>query len=102
MAHLLADQGGGPGSAGGTAVPRSAEAIVAILAVLKTGAAYVPIDPAHPDARVEFMLEDAAPVAAITTAELRSRLDGNELPVVDSTTPALTASRAPSCGAGGG
>ena len=56
--------------------PRSAEAVVAILAVLKTGAAYLPIDPAHPDARMGFMLADAAPVAAITTAELRSRLDG--------------------------
>ena len=49
---------------------RSAEAIVAILAVLKTGAAYLPIDPAHPDDRIEFMVADAAPVAAITTAEL--------------------------------
>ena len=57
---------------------RSAEAIVAVLAVLKTGAAYLPIDPAHPDARVEFVVADAAPIAAVTTAELRARLDGSE------------------------
>ena len=55
--------------------PRSAEAIVAIVAVLKTGAAYLPIDPAHPDARIEFMLTDAAPIAAVTTTGLRPRLD---------------------------
>ena len=55
---------------------RSAEAIVAILAVLKTGAAYVPIDPALPAARIDFMVADAAPVAAITTAGSADRLDG--------------------------
>ena len=49
---------------------RSAEAIVAILAVLKTGAAYLPIDPALPPARIGFMFDDAAPIAAVTTAEL--------------------------------
>ena len=47
---------------------RSAEAIVAMLAVLKTGAAYVPIDPAAPAARIGFMVDDAAPIAAVTTA----------------------------------
>ena len=59
--------------------PRSAEAIVAMLAVLKTGAAYLPIDPAQPDARIGFMLADAAPIAAITTAGLAARLDGYDL-----------------------
>ena len=64
-------------------LPRSAEAIVAILAVLKTGAAYVPIDPAVPAARIGFMLDDAAPIAAITTTGLADRLDGCDLPVID-------------------
>ena len=62
---------------------RSAEAIVAILAVLKTGAAYLPIDPALPAARIGFMLADAAPIAAITTAGLAERLDGSGLVVID-------------------
>ncbi len=53
-------------------MPRSAEAIVAILAVLKTGAAYVPIDPALPQQRIDFILDDATPIAAITTTELCS------------------------------
>ena len=58
---------------------RSAEAIVAILAVLKTGAAYLPIDPAAPAARIGFMVADAAPIAAVSTAGLADRLDGCDL-----------------------
>ena len=70
LAHLLAGHGVGAGQRVALLLPRSAEAIVAMLAVLKTGAAYVPIDPAVPAARIGFMLADAAPIAAITTAEL--------------------------------
>ena len=83
LAHLLADHGVGPGQRVALLLSRSAEAIAAILAVLKTGAAYLPIDPALPTARMEFMLDDAAPIAAITTTELRARLDGRDLPVID-------------------
>ena len=68
---------------------RSAEAIVAILAVLKTGAAYLPIDPALPAARIGFMLADAAPIAAITTTGLADRLDGCDLLVIDVDDPAI-------------
>ena len=83
LAHLLVHQGVGPGDRVALLLSRSAEAIVAILAVLKTGATYVPIDPAQPAARMEFMLADAAPVAAVTTAGLAERLAGYELPVLD-------------------
>ena len=69
--------------------PRSAEAVAAILAVLKTGAAYLPIDPAVPAERIGFMLADAAPIAAITTADLAARLDGHGLPVIDVDDPAV-------------
>ena len=62
---------------------------MAIVAVLKTGAAYVPIDPAHPQARIAFMIEDSTPVAAITSAGLRSRLDGCGVPVIDVDDPAV-------------
>jgi glycopeptidolipid biosynthesis protein len=91
LAHLLAGQGVGPGKCAALLLSRSAEAIVAVLAVLKTGAAYVPIDAALPAARMRFMLADAAPIAAITTAQLRSRLDGCELLVVDVDDPAADA-----------
>jgi amino acid adenylation domain-containing protein/non-ribosomal peptide synthase protein (TIGR01720 family) len=89
LAHLLSGQGVGPGQSVALLLSRSAEAVVAILAVLKTGAAYLPMDPAVPAARMEFMLADAAPVAALTSADLRSRLDGHGLLVIDVGDPAV-------------
>src|ERR1700758_4618874 len=89
LAHLLAGEGAGPGQCVALLFNRSAEAIIAILAVLKTGAAYLPIDPAHPDARIGFMIADAAPIAAITTAGLRPGLTGCELRVIDVHDPAV-------------
>ena len=62
---------------------------MAILAVLKTGAAYVPIDPGLPAARIGFMLADAAPIAALTTAGLAARLDGHDLVVIDVDDPRI-------------
>ncbi len=89
LAHLLAGQGVGPAACVALLLSRSVEAIVAILAVLKTGAAYLPIDPAHPDARIGFMVADAAPIAAITTTELRPRLDGHDVLVIDVNDPRI-------------
>ena len=89
LAHALAAEGAGPGETVALLIPRSGEAILAILAVLKTGAAYLPIDPAHPDDRIEFMLADAAPLAAVTTDELRPRLDRSGVTVVDIADPAI-------------
>ena len=96
LAHLLADHGAGPGQCVALLFSRSAEAIVAILAVLKTGAAYLPIDPGLPAARIEFMIADAAPIAAITTggsgrAAGRVRRWWSSI----STTPALTPNPVP-------
>src|ERR1700739_1557608 len=76
LASLLAGQGAGPGECVALLFSRSAEAIVSILAVLKTGAAYLPIDPALPAVRLRFMVGDAAPIAAVPTAGLADRLDG--------------------------
>ncbi|MDV7231393.1 non-ribosomal peptide synthetase, partial [Mycolicibacterium fortuitum] len=89
LAHLLAEYGAGPGECVGLMMGRSADAVVAILGVLKSGAAYLPIDPAHPDARVEFMLADAAPVVVITTAALGERLGGCGVPVVEVDDPRI-------------
>ena len=87
LAHLLAAQSVGPGECVALLFSRSAEAIIAILAVLKTGAAYLPIDPTVPDARMQFVVADATPIAAVTTAGLADRLNGCDLPVVDVNDP---------------
>ena len=89
LAHLLVAYGAGPGACVALLFSRSAEAIVAILAVLKTGAAYVPIDPVLPAARIGFMVADAAPVAAITSTGLADRLHGCDLLVIEVNDPRI-------------
>src|SRR5262249_29362787 len=89
FALLLAGHGVRRGQRVALLLPRSAEAIMAILAVLKTGAAHVPVDPAAPGARRELGLADAAPTAAITNAALADRLAGQDLLIVDVNDPAV-------------
>src|SRR5258705_9885189 len=89
LAHLLTGHGVGPGQCVALLFNRSAEAVVAILAVLKAGAAYLPIDPALPADRIEFMLADAAPVAAITTSDLAGRLDEFGVMIIDVDDPRI-------------
>ncbi len=60
LAHGLIAQGVGPETLVGVASERSLELVVALLAVLKTGAAYVPLDPEYPAQRLAYMLEDSA------------------------------------------
>ncbi|WP_077081394.1 non-ribosomal peptide synthetase [Mycobacterium numidiamassiliense] len=91
LAHRLIDHGVGPGERVALLLPRSIEAVVSIMAVLKTGAAYLPLDPAHPSSRMQFMIGDSAPIAAVTTADLRSRFEGCDLAVVDVNDPAIAA-----------
>ncbi|MFZ0716717.1 amino acid adenylation domain-containing protein, partial [Mycobacterium sp.] len=83
LAHVLAAHGVGPGACVALLFARSVEAVVSIVAVLKTGAAYLPIDPVYPDDRIGFMMTDAAPAVAITTAGLADRLARFGLPVID-------------------
>ncbi|MBB5916260.1 amino acid adenylation domain-containing protein [Nocardia transvalensis] len=68
LARTLIECGAGPETLVAVALPRSADLIVALLAVVQTGAGYLPIDPAYPADRIEYMLADARPVCAVTSS----------------------------------
>jgi amino acid adenylation domain-containing protein len=68
LARLLVQKGAGPETVVAVVADRSAQTVMALLAVVKAGAAYLPIDPGYPAGRVAFMLADAAPAAVITPA----------------------------------
>ncbi len=67
LAGLLTGRGAGPESVVAVVMDRSAELVVAVLAVLKAGAAYLPVDPAYPAERIGYMLADARPVCLLAT-----------------------------------
>ncbi|SMC85680.1 non-ribosomal peptide synthetase [Lentzea albidocapillata] len=68
LAWWLRERGAGPERVVALRMPRSAEIVVAQLAVLKAGAAYLPVDPAYPAERIDFMLRDAAPLLTLESA----------------------------------
>ncbi|MGM9331166.1 amino acid adenylation domain-containing protein [Streptomyces murinus] len=74
LAHALLRRGAGPDTVIALALPRSADLVVALLAVLKSGAAYLPLDPDHPSGRLEHVLADAAPALLLTTVATAARL----------------------------
>ncbi|WP_143576539.1 non-ribosomal peptide synthetase, partial [Streptomyces acidiscabies] len=74
LARHLRAQGAGPESVVGLHLPRSPQQVTAVLAVLKAGAAYLPLDPAYPAERTAYVLDDAHPALVITTARLAAAL----------------------------
>ncbi|OKO47078.1 non-ribosomal peptide synthetase [Pseudomonas sp. BTN1] len=74
LAHYLLAQGVGPQGLVGIAVERSFAMVVSLLAVLKTGAAYVPLDPEYPRERLAHMLEDSGVGLVLTQSHLHGRL----------------------------
>ncbi|WP_415843433.1 non-ribosomal peptide synthetase, partial [Xenorhabdus thuongxuanensis] len=70
LAHYLVALGVRPDDRVALCAERRPEMVVGLLAILKAGGAYVPLDPAYPAERLAYMLEDAAPVALLTQAEL--------------------------------
>ncbi|HEV2680044.1 MAG TPA: condensation domain-containing protein, partial [Rhodanobacter sp.] len=74
LAHLLIAEGAGPGMVVAIALPHSLDLIVALLAVLKAGAAYLPLDLEYPAERLAMTLDDAQPVRVVTRNECRALL----------------------------
>ncbi|WP_448321909.1 amino acid adenylation domain-containing protein, partial [Streptomyces sp. CO7] len=84
IAHWLIGQGVGAEQLVALAVPRSVEMAAALLGILKSGAAFLPVDPAYPADRIAFMLRDAAPVRVLAGREVAGRLPaGPETLVLD-------------------
>jgi amino acid adenylation domain-containing protein len=74
LAHHLIKRGLQPGALVGIALQRSAEMVVALLAVLKAGAAYVPLDPSYPIERLTFMLQDSGVWGVVTISDIKEKL----------------------------
>ncbi len=87
LARWFIGQGFGPEDIIGLRMANSIEFIVAMLAVLKAGAAYLPIDPAYPDERIDYLITDARPQTVIGRPELdvaeRAAADNSDLPLSD-------------------
>ncbi|HST58164.1 MAG TPA: AMP-binding protein, partial [Longimicrobium sp.] len=86
LAHHLRSLGVGPDARVAVCVERSAEMVVALLAVLKAGGAYVPLDPSYPAERLRYVLHDSAPAAVLTQRSLAGvavLFAGVEAPVID-------------------
>ena len=91
LARYLVSLGAGPGRLVAVAMPRTADMVVAVLAALKSGAAYVPVEHlVYPADRVAFMLADTCPVAVLSTAEVGAALPGGA-PLVALDDPATAA-----------
>src|SRR5690606_21740896 len=67
LSHTLVSYGVKPGQIIGVALPRSSELVITLLAIMRCGAAYLPLDITYPKNRLEFMLTDSEAQVLITT-----------------------------------
>ncbi|UCH93138.1 MAG: amino acid adenylation domain-containing protein, partial [Candidatus Aminicenantes bacterium] len=75
LAYLLREKGVGPGTIVGMMVERSAEMIIGILGILKSGGAYLPIDTEFPGERIEWMLKDSGASILVTTRDISNQIN---------------------------
>ncbi|HEU0012159.1 MAG TPA: amino acid adenylation domain-containing protein, partial [Longimicrobium sp.] len=104
LARHLRGLGAGPDVLVGLCVERSPETVVAILGILEAGAAYLPLDPAYPDDRLAYMLEDSGARIVVTTSALAERIAGDGLALVrlDADAERIASERAAAADGGAG
>ncbi|MCF4987143.1 non-ribosomal peptide synthetase, partial [Pseudomonas syringae] len=83
LANALRKQGVQPDSRVGICVERGAQMVVGLLAILKAGGGYVPLDPAYPAERISYILQDSAPAAVLVQAATRHLLAGVSVQAID-------------------
>ncbi|MEN5046577.1 amino acid adenylation domain-containing protein [Pseudomonas koreensis] len=91
LAHHLLDLRVRPDDRVAIVARRGLDTLVGLLAILKAGAAYVPLDPAHPAERLSYLLEDSAPIAVLTQRALRGHLPALSVPVIELDQPSWPA-----------
>ncbi|MDI9919144.1 amino acid adenylation domain-containing protein, partial [Rhodococcus sp. IEGM 1379] len=74
LARMFIERGAGPETVVAVCIPRSVDAVLAVWAVAKSGAAFLPVDPNHPAGRIEYMLTDSGAVWGVTTSAQRAAL----------------------------
>jgi len=102
LARVLREHGAAPGVLVGLLLERDLDLVVALLGILKSGAAYVPLEPGHPDERIAYTLSDCQARLVVTSEALRARLEdfaGVTL-CVEHVEAAEQAALAPAAGAG--
>ncbi|TWR31037.1 amino acid adenylation domain-containing protein [Mucilaginibacter pallidiroseus] len=82
IAKVLLEQGIKTGEIVGLALDRTPEMIISLLAIQKSGAAYVPLDPEYPKDRVEFMLEDSGAKVLLTQQKYKGHYAGNTIELI--------------------
>ncbi|MBD1391852.1 non-ribosomal peptide synthetase [Mucilaginibacter glaciei] len=82
IARVLIEQGIKKGDVVGLALDRTPEMIMCLVAIMKTGAAYVPLDPEYPKDRIEFMLEDSGAKVLLTSQKYKGHYAGNTVEVL--------------------
>jgi amino acid adenylation domain-containing protein len=95
LAHHLRRLGVGPDQLVAVCLDRCLDLVVGLLAVLKAGGAYLPLDPANPAERLSYMIDDAAPVLLLTHAATRAALPTAALPAAALPAAALPAAALP-------